>query len=510
MPLERRPSTPSKIDRRTFLRSSLLASAAGALAAQTAGASAQGAEKKPDTKKPQAAGRGEGRPNILLIITDQQHAGMMSCTGNPHVRTPAFDSLAAAGMRFERAYAANPVCVPSRFSMFTGRMPSEVGMRENHGLPGRRPVPDDILASAMGHLFRRAGYQTVYGGKTHWPRGMTVKTIGFEPLTPDQRDGLADAAARFLHRRHEKPFLLVTSFINPHDICYMAIDAYTRAIGKEVRGRHIERKRLAEALRLPEGVSREAFFADRCPPLPPNHAIPPGEPESIARLVGQRTFREWVRRNWSDDQWRLHRWAYARLTERVDAQVGRVLAALREAGLEERTLVVFVSDHGDHDGAHHLEHKSTLYEEASRVPFIVSHKGLTRAGHADREHLVSTGLDLVPTLCDAAGISPPEGLRGRSVLALAEGRSADPWRDDLVIESETGRMLRTGRYKYNLYDKGAHREQLIDIEKDPGEMVNLAAEAECRDVLNDHRRRLCRWVDETGNSVARPYVVRPA
>jgi len=455
----------------------------------------------------ESSSTGEARPNILLIITDQQQAGMLSCAGNKYVKTPALDSLAATGTRFERAYAANPVCVPSRVSMMTGQMPSFFGMRSND--EARNQAPEASLKRAMGWAFRNAGYETVYGGKTHWLRGMTPKSIGFTPLTGNQREGLADACVEFLKARRDKPFLLVASFINPHDICYMAIDDYTKSQGKPVMypGSNVERQRLAEALKMPDGVSREEFFQRLCPPVPANFDVPPLEPECITeQYLKARMFRYHARHDWSAEQWRRHRWAYCRLTEMVDAHIGRVLDALRSAGLEENTVVVFTSDHGDLDAAHRLEHKSILYEEAARVPLIVSRKGVTKPGRVDDEHLVSVGLDLIPTLCDYAGIDPPPGLRGRSVRALAEGREVPAWRDDVVAESQAGRMLRTDRFKYVVYESGEHREQLMDLEDDPGEMVNLAEDPKYRDVLNDHRRRLRRWVEQTDDKIAEPYV----
>lgn len=120
-------------------------------------------------------------PNILYIMTDQQHAGMMSCAGNRWLKTPALDSLAASGTRFDLAYSSNPVCVPARTSMMTGRYPSYFGFDRNT-TPTRPPQPQD-LSAAMGHVFRAAGYRTVFGGKTHWPRPMTPESIGFEYLT---------------------------------------------------------------------------------------------------------------------------------------------------------------------------------------------------------------------------------------------------------------------------------------------------------------------------------------
>ncbi|MHC4181338.1 MAG: sulfatase-like hydrolase/transferase, partial [Planctomycetota bacterium] len=161
-----------------------------------------------------AASAENRRPNILLIITDQQHAGMMSCAGNKYLKTPAMDSLAAGGARFEMAYAANPVCVPSRVSMMTGQMPSYFGMRSN--AEGRNQAPPAEIKKAMGWIFRNAGYETVYGGKTHWLRGMTPQSIGFRNITGNQREGLAEACAQYLEAKHDRPFLLVASFINPH------------------------------------------------------------------------------------------------------------------------------------------------------------------------------------------------------------------------------------------------------------------------------------------------------
>ena len=444
------------------------------------------------------------RPNVLFIFTDQQHAGMLGCAGNRFVKTPALDSLARDGARFERAYCTNPVCVPSRFSMMTGVMPSRIGMEDNNGVS--LPVPGEILAHAMGRVFREAGYVTAYGGKVHTP--MSVPDMGFEMLTRDSRMGLAEACAEFLGRKHERPFLLVASLINPHDICYMAIRDAARATGAKpavLKNADRELATLTEALRLPEGVSREEFFARVCPPLPPNFEVPPGEPSDV--LPAKANFRSYVRKHWTAEQWRLHRWAYARLTERVDAEIGKVLAALRIGGLERNTLVVFSSDHGDMDAAHRLEHKGVLYEESVRVPLVVSFKGVTRPGLVDREHLLSTGLDLLPTLCDFAAIRPPAGLTGRSVRRLAEGQAADGWRDCLVVESKNSRLLRTPRYKYIVYGSGSPREQLIDLVEDPGEMKNLALEASRAQVLAEHRRLLRRWYQQSGERLDPKYIL---
>ena len=221
-------------------------------------------------------------------------------------------------------------------------------------------------------------------------------------------------AATFSVQKHSRPFLLVASFINPHDICYMAIDAWSRAMGKplEMQPSIRERQCLAEALRLPAGVSREEFFRKICPPLPKNFGIPRNEPPAV-RETDWRPFRQYVQDHWTAEDWRLHRWAYARLVERADAEIGtdcstgfaRAVWKTTRSWSSPATTARWTP-------AHELEHKSMPYEEATRVPLIVSRKGQTPPGRVDTTHLVSTGLDLIPTLCDLAGIATPAALKG--------------------------------------------------------------------------------------------------
>jgi arylsulfatase A-like enzyme len=467
----------------------------------------------PALSRPARSAPPSSRPNVLLIITDQQRADMLSCAGNRYVKTPAVDSLAASGIRFERAYCANPVCSPSRFSMMTGVLPSRIGMDRNMKIPADRVGPD-ILHNALGRVFHDAGYETVYGGKIHLPAASkkNTKAYGFDYLTSDERDVLADKCVEFLRRPHDRPFLLVASFINPHDICFMAIDAEARAgrspeVSRAVSRAVVERVELTKALRLPEGVSREDFFRQMCPPLPSNFEIPQGEPPAV-RQIERFSFRAYAQEHWTPEQWRLHRWAYARLTERSDGQIGRVLAALRAAGLENNTLVVFTSDHGEMDASHKLAHKSMPYEEALHIPLILSWKSVTAPGRVDTTHLASTGLDLTPTLCDFAGVAVPSSLKGRSLKLLAAGHGPNVnWRDTLVSENERSRIVRSDRFKYAVYDHGNPREMLIDEPNDPGEMHNLAQDAKYRDVLVSHRALLRQWYKDNGETLDPVFVV---
>jgi arylsulfatase A-like enzyme len=434
----------------------------------------------------------ERPPNIIFIVTDQQSARMMSAAGNPWLKTPALDSLAANGTRFERAYCVNPVCQPSRTGMFTGHTPARFGIQDNGDKKTR--IPAAIHAQGIGHNFRKAGYDAIYCGKLHIVGG--AENLGFTMLDSGSGDeGTAAASAAFLKQPRDKPFLLVSSFVNPHDICYYRKRSKP---GEDPAGALIEKANVAAASKRPEGVSEEEFFAKHCPPLPANF----GPQQNALDAVKVEKSR------WSNEVWREYLWIYHRLTELVDRDIGRVLQAMRDAGLEENTVVIFTSDHGDMAGAHGLRNKMRFFEESAGVPFLVSHKGVTKPGHVNRDHLVSAGLDLIPTMYDFAGIKPPAGLLGRSVRSLAEGREVSEWRSYVVSETKGGRMVCSGRYKYCVYEKGETREQLVDLEKDPGEMKNLAADPAHADILAIHRKYLREWVETNHDKIAAAYVIK--
>src|SRR5687768_5881061 len=159
------------------------------------------------------------KQNVLFILTDQQHASMMSCAGNRWLKTPHLDKLAEKSVRFTKAYVTNPVCSPSRFSMLTGLYPSAINMRFN-GTAIDHEKLRDILPRSVAFPFKYSGYETYYGGKVHLPGG-DAAAYGFDNMVSvDERDELAESSARFLlERRTDKPFFYVASFINPHDIC---------------------------------------------------------------------------------------------------------------------------------------------------------------------------------------------------------------------------------------------------------------------------------------------------
>ncbi|MFC1805388.1 sulfatase [Planctomycetota bacterium] len=449
---------------------------------------------------------GDKRPNILFIMTDQQHASMMSCTGNKWLKTPAMDSLARNGIRFGRAYAANPVCVPSRISMATGVMPGRFGVLSN-GMEAK--IPPEVDRNSLGKLIRRAGYDTFYGGKVHMCRELVPRNAGYDAFERDSRDRLPAACIEFIKRKRDKPFFAVASFINPHDICFAYL-SYESMGRKTVPGvnRGKGRRTMPRVDRLYGRAS--ALPLGQLPPLPENYAIPPGEPEAVEAHMSPKAVTPAItmRREYDEEQWRVYRWIYCRLTEQVDRHIGRILNAIREAGLEDRTLIVFTSDHGNMDASHQLASKGLFYEESVGVPFLMKYAGVIPKGKVDTKHLVATGLDILPTLCDYAGATPPKTLLGRSLRAIAEGKPAGNWRPYVVSENRWGRMIRSERFKYCVYDAGATRESLVDMARDGGEMKNLASDPEYREALAQHRRYLNDWIQRSGDREGDAFVVQ--
>jgi arylsulfatase A-like enzyme len=417
------------------------------------------------------------RPNVLVVTTDQQSVGTLSAAGHPDIETPAMDRIAARGTRFTNAYCTEPLCLPSRASMYTGRMPHEVRPHL-----GQESFDGPYSEQQLGHLFSAAGYDCGYAGKWHVPQFAMPEGNGFDPLCGFDDTAVADASIDFLDRERSAPFLLVASFDDPHNICEWSRNQ-----------------------NLPWGEVDDAPPAE-CPDLPTNFAIPPYEPAEIRPTIADNRWALGSMVDATPDQWRQYRHAYFRLVERVDARIGRILDALEERGLWEDTVIVFTSDHGDGQGAHQITQKTWLYEEEIGVPFLVSAPDGPDGAVAD--DLVSVGLDFVPTLCDYADVDAPADLRGRSVRSIVGGASPEDWRDQVVVQTFgplEGRAVRTERYKYIVYDYGDEREQLFDLDDDPGELVDRSHTADYAAVLDEHRERLFEWCRATDDHLGEPW-----
>ncbi|MDX2269811.1 MAG: sulfatase-like hydrolase/transferase [Bryobacter sp.] len=418
------------------------------------------------------------KPNLLLILTDQQSHLAWSGARNPWLSTPAMDSLARAGTVYEEAYCAYPVCSPSRSSIFTGRMPNETGVMTNG-----KAIPATI--PTLGEVFASGGYRTVYGGKWHLPKsfdGMTgfTKLIGGSGQGKDMDAPLASTCADWLAKQsgETQPFLMVASFMNPHDICEW--------IRQHPGARHHPR--------------RHNF-----PPAPTNLALDPHEPSSLQfhRSAGYDLMSKGVgiAQQWRADDFRHYLHDYYRMVESVDREIGRVLSALGSSGQRDNTIICFASDHGEGLGAHRWVQKAAFWEETVHVPLFFQGPGI-QSGQRSRD-LVSL-LDIVPTFCDFAGLSAPPNQRGQSLRPSLSGQ-AQPREyiaSQLRFDSpgREARMLRTERYKYIAYNSGQRPEQLFDLLLDPGETSNLVGQADAKPILALHRQLLTRELRTTSDS----------
>ncbi|NQU22606.1 MAG: sulfatase-like hydrolase/transferase [Candidatus Nealsonbacteria bacterium] len=430
------------------------------------------------------------RPNLLLIITDQQFSEGMSCRiGNRYINTPGMDRLAKQGMLFTRAYAANPLCTPFRTSLFSGHYPHQTGVQTNgRGTGSHKTLP------CLGTYFAKAGYETGYFGKWHTPYALKDSSeSGFE--TVHEKDCLYSTKriVTFLEAKHDKPFLAVASFMNPHNIC-----EWSRF-----------QKMGSGPLEVPPVEQR--------PPLPPNHASPENETDVMAFMrKSYQAHRLFPVGDYTEDDWRRHVWGYYRLIERVDAHVVKLLEVLEATGLDKNTVVLFTSDHGDCHGAHRWVQKTVFYDESARIPLILSYPGQPTRGQTC-DHLINTGVDIGPTLLDFAGIPIPNALPGKSFRPITEDKTRKDDRDYIVSQNRMvqcvpidgvsltpdGRMVRSARYKYCLYSEGKQRESLVDMEEDPLETVNRAADPQLREVLLRHRGYLREFADKHGDATAK-------
>ncbi len=441
--------------------------------------------------------------NVVLIMADQLAAGWLPAYGHGVVRAPNLDRLAADGVTFEAAYCPSPLCAPSRAAMLTGRRASRISVFDNAAeLPASVPT--------VAHHLRLAGYRTCLVGKMHfvgpdqlhgfeqrlttdvYPAGLDWTPDWTRPvgdrlpwyhsmesvLTParviasiqtDYDDEVAFQAVRHVHQLARegtrRPFLLVVSFTNPHDPWEVPTpywDLYD-----------------PEAIDLP-AVGR----------LPLEQADP--HSRRLREMAGIDTVAP------SDDQLRRVRHAYYAAISYVDDRIGAVLDALRLAGLDDDTIVVFTADHGEFLGERGLWYKMSFLEPSARVPLIVRMPG---AGEARRVPDPVSLLDLAPTVVEwACGSEALDGLGfdGRSLRPALDGEEM-PGPRCVVSEyhaegvNHPSAMVRSGRHK--LIVCGDDPDLLYDVETDPHELANLADQPQAAEVVDRLRAELAARLD---------------
>ncbi|MGB9606022.1 MAG: sulfatase family protein, partial [Bryobacteraceae bacterium] len=400
------------------------------------------------------------RTHVVLFMTDDHGAWALGAYGCQEIHTPNLDRLAAGGARFTRAYAATPVCSPSRMTYLTGLLPSHHGVQdylvpEDTFGPKSRPFLRGLITYT--ELLAKAGYTLGMCGKwhmgndeqpqagfTYWVtvpggggtyrdpvfviQGQRRKIAGFKT------DIVTDYALEFLDRHHTRPFFLLVPYYAPHTPYDYQPELYWTPY---------------------------AHVSFRCFPREPVH--PRQNPQLRSHHGNQESMR-----------------SYSALVTGVDYNVGRVLRRLEELGLRENTLVIFTADQGWNAGHHGVWGKGNgtipfnMYEESIRVPMIWNHPGRIREGLVIQEMV--SAYDFFPTVLEYLGVgAPPDGRRiGRSYVPLLAGHKVS-WSNRLYFEYAYVRAIRTENLKY-VERTGEWPAELYDLEADPGETRNLIAD----------------------------------
>lgn len=433
-------------------------------------------------------------PNVLLIISDQWSTRVAPGDGTSPfgVRTPAVDRLAAQGMRFTNHYATFPLCGPARATLFTGLYPHHHRVTDNPEVfidrQGHMPTRDDI--ATMGRTFKEAGYHTAYFGKEH---AATYGWSGCDTFGSFKNTGggwigdgatydpifTRDAIDYIRQQDGSQPFYMVLSLINPHDIC----------IGM---GGVMDGHSLGDAISLLRDDADRYLRDQPAPDLPANF-----EPPAPAGMANPVDHSNTVTAAWTDHDWRRYIATFGLLTENTDWLIGLALDALREQGLEDDTIVMFTTDHGEMLGSHRMISKTLLYEESARTMMIVRQPGRITPGTVDSGTLAGT-IDIMPTLLDLAGLPVPEGLDGRSFKHACHGEPDDAF-DTLFAVNGWSRMLRFDRYKYVRGEvDGTVYEFLFDLHADPDETQNVVNAPGYDDVSAAARARMDAWLAAQG------------
>jgi len=431
---------------------------------------------------------GKGKPNVLFLFADDQRADTIGAWGNPHIKTPNLDALAASGFAFRGNYCfggnSGAVCVPSRAMLMSGKTWFHV---DTASLKDAKLLPE---------VLHENGYVTFGTGKWHngqasWLRafqygrniffgGMSDHTkVPVRDLGPDgkltaERTGekfsselFADSAIEFLQNHDgKKPFFAYVAFTVPHDP------------------------------RMPPEAYREMYYRD-LPPVPENFL--PQHPFDNGMMKGGRdeNLAAWPR---TEAVIRDQLAEYYGAITHLDGQVGRILDALKQTGQADNTIVIYAADQGLALGSHGLLGKQSVYEHSMRCPLMIAGPGIPQGKSTSAFTYL---LDIFPTLCDVTGIAAPSDLEGESLRPLWEGRK-ERVRDSVFLPFiDIQRAVRDERWKLICYPKIGHM-QLFDLQSDPDETTNLIDRAEYAEHVPRLLNLMKQWQAKVGDTVELP------
>lgn len=424
--------------------------------------------------------------NTVIIMSDEHDPRIMGCSGHPFIKTPNLDALAARGIRFPNAYTPSPICVPARAAFATGMRVHQVRLWDN-------AMPYTGKQRGWGHVLQDHGIAVESIGKLHYrseedPAGFDKEHL---PMHVVNGYGMVWASIRDPYRPREHGPRMIGEEAGPGESSYTK---YDRAVTQQA----------VEWIK--EAASRDSNFVLYVGLVAPH--FPFVVPEQFYNLYPIDRLPEpklhpstgyqqhpWVQeycdfigseKQFKDNDERLRAFAaYYGLCSWLDHNVGLIIEAIRQAGLESTTHVIYTSDHGDNLGARGVWGKSTLYEESVKVPMIVAGPDVSPAVCDTPVDL----LDLFPTILQLSGLNPQPEMGDRPGRSLLEIAADKPDAERLILSeyhaagsNSAGFMLRKGRWKYHYYV--GFRPELFDLENDPEELRDLAQDPDYAPVLD--------------------------
>lgn len=454
-------------------------------------------------------------PNILWVCTDQQRYDTIGALGNPYVSTPNIDSLVADGVAFTHTYCQSPICTPSRASFLTGMYPNATHANRNGNdfFPDAYPLVTRTLADIgydcglIGKLHLASAYRRIeprtddgyrYWQYSHAPRddwehghdyADWVRSKGYilgelnrnpegVPAELHQTTWCAEKTIEFIRQERDCPWLASVNIYDPHPPFNPPQTHRERFNPAEMPDPLFRNSDLAQQTRL-QAVDFQSKV--RTPDeLDIRNPVLPGP----ARVTADRQIAQTPRRETKPVGARdakTLKAAYYAMIQLIDEQLGRILETLDETGQRENTVIIFTSDHGETLGDHGLIQKGCrFYEGLIRVPLIFVWQNQFASG-LKSDALVEL-VDKTPTLLELAGLTPPEGMHGRSLLSILRGEADPNHHRDFVrceyYDAVNGRdhsyatMYRDKRYKLAVYH-GHEEGELYDLIEDPDEFDNL-------------------------------------
>jgi len=445
------------------------------------------------------------QPNILFIVSDNQPASILGAYGNPDVRTPNIDQLASEGTLFTRAFAVHGMCSPTRATLLTGLLPSQHGVQDWLDDEEMKNWPSDWNAireyRTLPYTLKNRGYETSLIGKWHlgqpklpndwfdywvtfnlghtldfWDNEINDNSKKYKVEDQHSVDFFSDKAVEYLKNYDsEKPFFMMVTYNGPY------LNPPTNM--GPAKNRHYNDYKDNEFPSFPRNGINDNILQGAMEPDPEewylNLARMHNDQASMANVASQNTL--------------------------VDEGVGRLLEALKESGLAENTLVIYISDQGNFFGQHgywgHTDNTfpASTYDTAMNIPLIVRYPGVIEEGKVS--DLFVGQYDLMPTILGMAGADVDiTNSPGRSFAEHLKGSKLASWRDAVFMDQEATRVIRTDQYSYWKRLKGTGENELYDIQNDPGQDNNLYGNSDYAEVVLELDKRVTEFFATYANA----------